>query len=147
MEMKTIFAAKFGELEAQYARIEQRFALCRIGDRKAVQQEYELLLDECRAWESKLDIQAREGRSKAVKELSQAQLAYTRQVRRIMERDLPRFLRSKTHSGRTEGAALYAEYALDAAAQAMRHALMAALYATGLQMDTEKEQKAKETSK
>lgn len=147
MEMKTIFAAKFGELEAQYARIEQRFALCRLGDRKAVQQEYELLSDECRAWENKLDIQAREGRSKAVEELSQAQLAYTRQVRRIMERDLPRFFRSKTDNGRTEGAALYAEYALDAAAQAMRHALMAALYATGLQMDAEQEQKAKETSK
>lgn len=33
------------------------------------------------------------------------------------------------------------------AAQAMRHALMAALYATGLQIDAEQEQKAKETSK
>lgn len=84
---------------------------------------------------------------RAVEELSQAQLAYTRQVRRIMERDLPRSLRGKTDNGTTEGAALYAEYALDAAALAMRHALMAALYATGLQMDAEQEKKAKETSK
>ena len=36
------------------------------------------------------------------------------------------------------GMVLYAEYALDAVAQAVRHALMLALYATSLQIDTEK---------
>lgn len=38
---------------------------------------------------------------------------------------------------------LYAEYALDAAAQAVRHALMLALYATSLQIDTEKAKQQK----
>lgn len=137
METRQIFAAKFGELEAQYARMEQRFALCRTGCRESIQQEYDLLADECMAWENTLSAQANSGHSKAVEALSLAQLSYCRRIRQIVENDLPRFLHSKTDDNGAEGAALYAEYALDAAAQAVRHALMAALYATGLQMDAE----------
>lgn len=142
METKLLFAAKFGELEAQYARLEQRFALCRAGDRESIRQECDLLADECMAWENALSVQANGGRSKAVEALSLAQLSYSRQVRQIMEHELPRFLHSEGDGNNAEGAALYAEYALDAAAQAMRHALMAALYATGLQMDAEQDRTA-----
>lgn len=147
METKLPFAAKFGELEAQYARMEQRFTKCRTGDRESIRQEYELLADECMAWEDALTAQANSGRSKAVEALSQAQLDYCRRTRQIMENDLPRFLHSEGDERAAEGAALYAEYALDAAAQAMRHALMAALYATGLQMDMEQGRITEEVSK
>ena len=144
METKLLFAAKFGELEAQYARLEQRFSLCRTGDRESIQRECDLLADECMAWENTLSAQVNGGRSKAVEALSLAQLSYSRQVRQIMEHDLPQFLRSEAEDNGAEGAALYAEYALDAAAQAMRHALMAALYATGLQMDAKQNEATEE---
>lgn len=137
METKLLFAAKFGELEAQYARLEQRFALCRTGDREGIRRECGLLADECMAWENTLSAQANSGRSKAVEALALAQLSYSRRIRQIMEHDLPRLLHGAGDSDAAEGAALYAEYALDAAAQAMRHALMAALYATVLQMDAD----------
>lgn len=147
METKQLFAAKFGELEAQYARLEQRFTLCRTGDRESIRQECGLLADECTAWEDALCAQVKDGRSKAVEALSLAQLTYHRRIRQILEDDLPRFLHSEAAGNGAEGAALYAEYALDAAAQAMRHALLAALYATGLQMDAEQGSKAEEVSK
>lgn len=147
METKLLFAAKFGELEAQYARLEQRFALCRMGDRESIRQEYDLLADECMVWENTLSNQARDGRSEAVAALASAQLSYSRRIRQIMENDLPRFLHREADDNGAEGAALYAEYALDAAAQAMRHALMAVLYATGLQMDMEQDESTEEVSK
>lgn len=147
METRLLFAAKFGELEAQYARLEQRFALCRAGDRESIRQECGLLEDECMAWENALSAQANSGRSKAVEALSLAQLSYSRRLRQIMESDLPRFLHSETDGNGAEGAALYAEYALDAAAQTMRHALLAALYATSLQMEAEENGAAEEGSK
>ena len=144
METRLLFAAKFGELEAQYARLEQRFALCRTGDRESVRRECDLLADECMAWENTLSAQVNGGRSKAVEALAFAQLSYSRRLRQIMENDLPRFLHSEAEDNGAEGAALYAEYALDAAAQAMRHALMAALYATGLQMDAKQNEATEE---
>ena len=75
MEARLLFAAKFGELEAQYARLEQRFTLCRAGDRESIRQECGLLADECMAWENTLSAQANSGRSKAVEALSLARPA------------------------------------------------------------------------
>ena len=147
METRLLFAAKFGELEAQYARLEQRFALCRTGDRESVRRECDLLADECMAWENTLSAQVNGGRSKAVEALSLAQLSYNQRLRQIMENDLPRFLHSETDDNGAEGAALYAEYALDAAAQAMRHALLAALYATSLQIEAEEGKTIEEGSR
>ena len=144
METKLLFAAKFGELEAQYARMEQRFALCRMGDRESIRRECELLADESAAWENTLAAQVNGGRSKAVETLALAQLSYSRQIRQILENDLPRYLHGQGDDNGAEGAALYAEYALDAAAQAVRHALMAALYATGLQMDAKQNEATEE---
>lgn len=136
METKQLFAAKFGELEAQYARIAQRFLLCRNADADTLRREYAQIMDECLSWEEILTAQAANGRSKAVEALAEAQRAYCSQSRKILE-ELPRYLQGSPEELRAESAALYAEYTLDAAAQAMRCALLAVLYATVSQLEAE----------
>lgn len=69
MDSKLIFAAEFGELEAQYARLDHRFALCRTGDRERIQQEYDLLADECREWDNTLNAQVNKSRRSDVPSL------------------------------------------------------------------------------
>ena len=93
----------------------------------------------------------RESRSPAVAALSQAQLTYELEVQRILRDELPAYLHGENtcrDADRAEAASLYGEYAIDFAAQAVRHALLAALSAIDLQMscdETNQSQSPNET--
>lgn len=69
-----------------------------------------------------------------------AQLDYDQKVRHILHDELPGYLHEEGNdriADQAEAASLYGEYAIDFAAQAMRHALLAALSAIDLQMSCE----------
>ena len=78
-------------------------------------------------------------------ELSAVQLEYQQRMEAILRAKLPRYLHcaaTDTAADRAEAAALYAEYAMDFAAQAMRRALQSALAAVELQLEQEEKEAA-----
>ena len=101
------------------------------------------VLDECRENDWLLRRSAEGCRSPAVAELAGAQRDYARRTEEILREEMPRLMAGDDSPGeeRAEAAALYAEYAMDFAAQSMRGALAAALTALDLQMDWEEERK------
>ncbi|MCI7135505.1 MAG: hypothetical protein MSA04_10865, partial [Clostridiales bacterium] len=95
---------------------------------------------ECRGTESLLEQSIADCRSPAVSALAAAQLDYDQKVRHILHDELPGYLHEEGNdriADQVEAASLYGEYAIDFAAQAMRHALLAALSAIDLQMSCE----------
>ena len=85
-------------------------------------------------------------RSPAVAALANAQLEYVRTVRKILEQELPDYLRSEASNAsenKAEAAALYGEYAIDFAVQSTRYALIAVLKAMDLQMSVEEQKEEK----
>ncbi len=132
-----IFSGKLRELERQQQQTAARFRRYEQADHQQVRRELEQLRQEEQDTEQRLRQSADTGRSPAVAALSRAQLDYLRRVRAILQEDLPGYLHSEgagTLEDQAEAACLYGEYAMDAAAQAMRHALLAALWAKDLRM-------------
>ena len=131
-----MFAVKLYELERQYGRMQSRLRLCR--------QELQRVMEEYQEDELLLLNNVENSRSPAVAALAGAQLDYSRRAEEILEQELPEYLRDEDGSAPEEGAkhqaeaaALYAEYAIDFAVQSMRYALMTALKAMDMQMDSE----------
>lgn len=144
MELRDgMFAVKLEELERQYGRLRSRLEQCRRADHQRVRALLRDVLDECRENDCRLRRSAEGCRSPAVAELAGAQRDYARRTGEILEKDLPRLMAGQAgpREERAEAAALYAEYAMDFAAQSMRGALAAALTALDLQMDCEEERK------
>ena len=136
-----VFTGKLCELERQYGDAVDRLRLYQQADHEQVRRERELQMRES----------VRESRSPAVAALSQAQLTYELEVQRILRDELPAYLHGENtcrDADRAEAASLYGEYAIDFAAQAVRHALLAALSAIDLQMscdETNQSQSPNET--
>ena len=134
-----VFTGKLCELERQYGDAVDRLRLYQQADHEQVRRELQMR-------ES-----VRESRSPAVAALSQAQLTYELEVQRILRDELPAYLHGENtcrDADRAEAASLYGEYAIDFAAQAVRHALLAALSAIDLQMscdETNQSQSPNET--
>ena len=134
------FAIKLYEMERQYAKLQSRLRICGQEDRAKIREELQRADDEYREQNlvSQQSIEA--SRSRAVKELAQAQLTYNRRVEALLQGPLAEYLHSEKSSAqedRAEAATLYAEYAIDFATQSMRYALVAALNAVDLQLDTQ----------
>lgn len=140
-----IFAAKLYELERQYGLMQSRLRLCQQEDHKKIRRELQKASDEYRENELLLKCSVESSRSPAVTALADAQLSYFMKAEKIMEQELPAYLRSETGTAsesRTEASALYAEYAIDFAVQSAKYALLAALKAIDMQMSgSEKETK------
>lgn len=130
---KGMFDLKFKELDKQYLRIQNYFTLCQDGDKQKIRNEIEIIKAECDKMDAILKDRACHSRSKEVSRLSVAQRDYERKVNDIVD------YRS------SESAALYAEFAIDFATSAMRHALLAVLCAIDLQLV--EEDKANENEK
>lgn len=130
-----IFAVKLCELARQFERMQRRLRLCQTEDHPRIRQEMTRLLKEYRETDQLLSRRAAASRSSAAAALSAAQQAYCREAEKILEQAAPH----AQPGGETaaEAMALYAEYAMDFAAQAMRHTLLAALTAIDLQMTCE----------
>ena len=143
-----MFAVKLYELEREYGRMQSRLRLCQQDDHQKIRQELQRVTEEYQEDELLLMNHVENSRSPAVAALSDAQLDYSRRAEEILEQKLPEYLRDEDGSAPEEGAkhqaeaaALYAEYAIDFAVQSMRYALMTALKAMDMQMDTEEENK------
>ena len=91
----------------------------------------------------------RSSHSPAVAALSAAQLEYDLKIQEILQNELPGYVHgedSDVTEDQAEAASLYGEYAIDFAAQAMRHALLAALSAIDLQMNCEERENIPENT-
>ena len=76
--------------------------------------------------------------------------ALSKKIKKFLEQDLPDYLHCESSSAAEDNAealALYAEYAIDYAAQSMRYALIAALKAIDLQMSSEKREETNNEAK
>ena len=139
-----MFAVKLYELERQYGRMQSRLRLCQQYDHQKIRQELQRVTEEYQEDELLLLNNVENSRSPAVAALADAQLDYSRRAEKILEQELPEYLQDEDGSAPEEGAehqaeaaALYAEYAIDFAVQSMRYALMTALKAMDMQMDSE----------
>ena len=141
MELRDgIFAVKLCELEHQYGLLRSRLELCQGADHERVRRLLGEVLEEVR--ENGLLLEsAGSARSPAAAELAAAQRDYVRRVESILREKLPRLLRDgeRPKEEQAEAAALFAEYAIDFAGQAVRGALAAALTAMDQEMDCEEE--------
>ena len=139
-ENNGIFAGKLHEIEGQYGRILSRLRVAQYESRDEIRRTIRQLEAECRGTESLLEQSIADCRSPAVSALSAAQLDYDQKVRHILHDELPEYLHEEGNdriADQAEAASLYGEYAIDFAAQAMRHAMLAALSAIDLQMSCE----------
>jgi hypothetical protein len=124
-----IFSGKLRELARQQQQMAVRFRRYEQADLRQIRLELSQLEREEADVERRLRQSADTGRSPAVAALSRAQLDYLRRVRAILREKLPGYLHSEGTGAledQAEAACLYGEYAIDAAAQAMRPALLAA---------------------
>ena len=139
-----MFAVKLYELEREYGRMQSRLRLCQQDNHQKIRQELQRVMEEYQEDELLLLNNVENSRSPAVAALADAQLDYSRRAEEILEQELPEYLRDEDGSAPEEGAkhqaeaaALYAEYAIDFAVQSMRYALITALKAMDMQMDSE----------
>ena len=124
MELRDgMFAVKLCELEHQYGLLRSRLELCQGADHEKIRHLLADVLDDYRENALLLEQSAEGCRSPAVAELAGVQRDY-----------------SKRMEERAEAAALFAEYAIDFAAQGVRSALLAALAAMDQQMNCEEQQ-------
>lgn len=139
-ENNGIFAGKLYEMEQQYSQMLSRLRMYQSKSRDEILRTIRQLEAECRGTESLLEQSIADCRSPAVSALSAAQLDYDQKVRHILHDELPGYLHEEGNdriADQAEAASLYGEYAIDFAAQAMGHALLAALSAIDLQMSCE----------
>ena len=144
MELRDgMFAVKLEELDRQYGHLRSRLEQCLDADHQRVREILRDVLGECRESDWLLRRSAEGCRCQAVAELAEAQRAYARRTEEILQREMPCMMAGEDgpQEERAESAALYAEYAMDYAAQSMRGALAAALTALDLQMDCEEKRK------
>ena len=142
MELRDgIFAVKLCELERQYGLLQTRLELCQGAGHEKIRDILQDELNDYRENALLMERLAEGSRSPAVAELSSAQRDYDRRVEEILREKLPRLMRGEEdpQEEQAEAAALYAEYAIDFASQAMRGALLAALIAIDRQMSCEEQ--------
>lgn len=136
-----LFAIKLYELERQYQTMQGRIRLCGRQDRQALQQEMDRARREYRDRALALQESIKGCRSLAVAQLAAAQLEIAQKLEDLWDKGhLEKTLCSEQNfpsQTRAEAAALYAEYAMDYAMQAMQFALITALYAADQQLAAE----------
>lgn len=127
MDMRNgLFAIKLYELEKSYAHLQSRIEICQTANHAKIQSEIGKLKDECFENDLLLQKAARVSRTPMASRLAEAQLAYSREAQRILDEALNQTPDSEEQM---DASALYAEYAIDQATQAMNHALLAVLTA------------------
>lgn len=144
-----IFTIKLYELEQQYAEMLSKLRTCQQEDHQKLLLELENSKDDYKTKELALQDKIHNCHSEAIEALDNAQLDYIRKTEFVLNQKLPQYLRSEENTSletEAEATSLYAEYAVDFASQAMRHALIAAMTAIDLQMSCE-EQKNAQTRK
>ena len=135
-----IFAGKLCELERQYEQTIRCLRCCQRSDHEEIRRALRCLWHEYRENDLLLQRSIDKSHSPAVAALSAAQLEYDLKMQDILQNELPGYVHGEGTDvtvDQAEAASLYGEYAIDFAAQSMRHALLAALSAIDLQMNCE----------
>ena len=136
-----MFTVKLSELEQEYEQMRDRIQKFQGKNAKQVHQERERLLEEYHAHDLLLDNTVRSCRSRAMARMAEIQRDYGAQVENLLQSD-PLADRQESGCGEhAEAMALYAEFAIDFAMQAMRYALITALSAMELQMQADENTK------
>ena len=137
-----LFAIKLYEMEKQYGKLQSRIRICGGEDRGKLSEELQRAVDEYREHSLTLQKSVEGSRSKAVAELARTQLECSKKMEKLLtDGRIEEYLHSDDSSraeDRAEAATLYAEYAIDYAVSTMQYALISALSAMELQMDTDK---------
>lgn len=136
---------KLAEMEKQYGLLYARTAAAQRQDAHQVRQTLRRLEEEMAKSDAMLAHSVARSHSPAVRALSEAQLHYCREMKRLSAT-----LEEQMHGGaqgKAEAAALYAEYALDFATQSARFALAAALRAIEVQKRMEETETENERTK
>ena len=144
-----IFAGKLCELERQYEQTIRCLRCCQRSDHREIQRALRCLWQEYRENDLLLQRSISKSHSPAVAALSAAQLEYDLKIQDILQNELPGYVHgegSDVTEDQAEAASLYGEYAIDFAAQAMRHALLVALSAIDLQMNCEERENIPENT-
>ena len=144
-----IFAGKLCELERQYEQTIRCLRCCQRSDHREIQRALRCLWQEYRENDLLLQRSIAKSHSPAVAALSAAQLEYDLKIQDILQNELPGYVHgegSDVTEDQAEAASLYGEYAIDFAAQAMRHALLVALSAIDLQMNCEERENIPENT-
>ena len=123
-----LFSAKLKELEQEYGQLQSGLHHLEDG-REGGQRELDQIWREYEEQLAHLERTARSCRSPAMAQMAALQQEYEQKMERILQERLA----GSGGERQAEAAALYAEYAIDFAVQAMRYALMAALTAARLQ--------------
>ena len=125
-----LFSCKLRRLEREYRRMQRHLALCQRGSPAQIRRARRRLKEAEENYDRLLAQSLAACRLPAAAALSQAQLDYRRRCRQIL---LTQLRQQDSAQTRAETAALYGEYAIDHAVDAMRHALLSALTAVELQ--------------
>lgn len=139
---------KLRELERQYYETMERLHRCRQAEHDQVRRSLKEIWQEYREQEMETQRSIARCHSPAVGALSAAQTEYDLKIQHILREKLPGYLHSAgtdAQADEAEAAGLYAEYAIDFAAQALRHALLAALSVADLEMELEERANQTET--
>lgn len=118
------FTLKLQEFDQEYEQLKKQIINCKKGDINTIRQEAIRLKAEYDKNNIMLKNRIDCSRSPAASKLAAAQLDYNKNTIDILEAN---------SLDTDESAALYAEYAIDFASQAMRHSLLAVLNAAELQ--------------
>ena len=136
-----LFAIKLYEMEQQYGKIQSRIHICGQENHKRIREELQKAKDEFHEHAMILEKSVEGSRSQAVAELARTQLECSKKMESLLQQgQLEQYLHSEKSScaeDRAEAATLYAEYAMDYAVQTVQYALIAALSAIDIQMDSE----------
>ena len=133
-----LFAVKLNELDRQYAHLRRRLEIIQRESPEDVRREIHDMERACDEGELMLEQSAEGCRTGAVAAMARAQLAYERQTRGDLERMLKQPCGTEAAA---ESMTLYAEYAVDFAAEAANRALLAALHAARLQMEADEQRR------
>lgn len=133
-----LFAIKLYEMEQQYGKLQSKVEICGQQNHKRIREELQKAKEEYREHALMLQKSVAGSRSPAVSALAKAQLESSSKMEELLQSGrLKQLLHSEKNSraeDQTEAATLYAEYAMDYAAQAVQYSSVAALSAIDLQM-------------
>ena len=148
---ENIFAAKLRDLEKEYRSLSERLISIQGKTQQELQSQLHDIRRECYEYDMQLEQSAANCSSPAIASLAKIQLEYGENMAELLRKKLPyemhsggAVIRGSEEGGtrnkaeaeiwdRAEATALYAEYTIDFAGQAIRQAMIAAISATLLQ--------------
>lgn len=139
-ENNGLFDAKLQELSAAYADLQKHIAALESADPEKVHKAHRDLENEWADTVVDLKARAQAMRYFTAQQLSSVQLEYCRKAQDLLNESMKRSWANLAGDSESDNMALYAEYAIDFATLAMRHALLAAAAALDVQNDEQQEE-------